>query len=419
MSLLRSVSFSGLLAMFVAGVTAVASGGGCGGDKPAAPPPTPEVLVTTLQSEDLPVYIEMLGSLDGWENIEIRARVPGYLLSQDYLDGTFVKKGQLLFTIDPSLTRATTAQAAGQVSLAEAALAKARSDLARTRPLAAAGVMSQQDLEHAVAAEESAAAQLAAAQGGLNFARANLGYTRVLAPVDGLAGFAKVRAGALVGQGEATLLTTVSQIDPIRVSFAISEQEYLANPDRVRELGSVELILANGTVYAHRGKVELIDRQVDPTTGTLTLQALFPNPDRILRPGLYGKVRGVREIKKGAILVPQRAVTELQGTFQLDVVGSDNKVEIRPVTIGERVGSRWVIEKGLRPGERVIVEGLQKVRAGQVVTTKPYVAPPPPQGAPPPGASTGAGAPSPAGSPAGGPSSGGGVGAGSSAGAGK
>lgn len=375
MSPLRTMSPAGLLGrarVLGIGLVLGALAAGCDGRDKTPPPPPPEVLVTEAQPEDVPLYLEALASLDGLENIEIRARVPGYVLSQDYQEGTFVKKGQLLFTIDPSLTRASTAQASGAVSVAEAALARARSDLARARPLAAAGVLSQQDLEHAIAAEESASAQLAAAQGGLNFARANLGYTRVASPVDGLAGFAKVRAGALVGQNEATLLTTVSQIESIRASFSISEQEYLASPDRIREMGSVELILANGTVYKHPGKVELVDRQVDPTTGTLTLQAIFPNPDHLLRPGLYGKVRGVREIKKGALLVPQRAVAELQGTYQLSLVGADNKVEVRAVTMGEHIGSRWLVERGLRPGERLIVEGLQKARAGQPVMPRPY-----------------------------------------------
>lgn len=349
-------------------------GPGCGGEKSAPPPPPPEVLVAIATPEDTPIQFEHLASIDGIDSVELRARVPGYVLSQDYVDGTFVKKGQLLFTIDPTLTRGATAQASGEVSLAESALLKARGDLTRARPLAAAGVVSQQELMHALAAEESAGAQLAAAQGRLQVARANQGYTRITSPVDGLAGFAKVRVGALVGQGEATLLTTVSQIDTMRVSFPISEQEYLRNPDGIRALGSVELLLASGAIYAQRGKVELVERQVDPTTGTLTIQALFPNPDRLLRPGLYGKVRGVREIKKAALLVPQRAVTELQGTYQLSIVGPDDKVEVRAVTTGERIGSRWIVERGLRPGERVIVEGLQKVRSGQRVAPRPYVA---------------------------------------------
>ncbi|MEP6653939.1 MAG: efflux RND transporter periplasmic adaptor subunit [Myxococcales bacterium] len=354
--------------------------GGCGrgaGGAVSAPPP-PEVLVQVVQPEDVPLYVESISTIDGSLNAEIRARAAGIITSQAYREGSFVKKGDLLFTIDPSLTAAAAKKAMGDVGAASAALAKSEADVKRLEPLIGARVVSQQDLDNARAARQIAYANVQAATGNRETASANLSYTRITAPISGLAGIAKHRVGSLVGQGEPTLLTTISQVDPVRVSYAISEQWYLSNPKRFQGDGSgpevaaaLELVLADGSTYPHRGRISFADRQVDPSTGTLTVLASFPNPDGLLRPGMYAKLRDVREVKKGVICVPQRAVAELQGTAQVVVVGPDNRAQTRAVVAGERVGSRWIINSGLKPGERVIVEGLQKARKGVVVVPKP------------------------------------------------
>lgn len=353
-------------------------GCGRGGAGAASAPPPPEVLVQTVQPEDVPLYVEVVSTIDGSLNAEIRARAAGIITSQAYKEGTFVKKGDLLFTIDPSLTAAAAKKAIGDVGAANAALAKAEADVKRLEPLIGTGIVSQQDLDNARAARQIASGNVQAATGSQETASANLSYTRITAPISGLAGIAKHRVGSLVGQGESTLLTTISQIDPVRVSYAISEQWYLSNPKRFQGDSSgpaiLELVLADGSTYPHRGRISFADRQVDPSTGTLTVLASFPNPDGLLRPGMYAKLRDVREVKKGVICVPQRAVTELQGAAQLVVVGPDNRAQPRAVTTGERVGSRWIISSGLQAGERVIVEGLQKVRKGDLVAPKPMPA---------------------------------------------
>lgn len=354
--------------------------GGCdrrGGGAVGAPPP-PEVLVQTVQPEDVPLYAESVSTIDGSLNAEVRARAAGMITSQAYREGTFVKKGDLLFTIDPSLTAAAAKKAMGDVGAASAALAKAEADVKRLEPLIGSGVVSQQDLDNARAARQIADANVQAATGNRETASANLSYTRITAPISGLAGIANHRVGSLVGQGESTLLTTISQVDPVRVSYAISEQWYLSNPKRFQGDGNgpaaaaaLELVLADGSTYPHQGRISFADRQVDPSTGTLTVLASFPNPDGLLRPGMYAKLRDVREVRKGVVCVPQRAVAELQGAAQVVVVGPDNRAQTRAVVTGERVGSRWIINAGLKPGERVIVEGLQKVRNGVVVVPKP------------------------------------------------
>lgn len=343
---------------------------------PAAQGPV-EVLVVETKAEDVPIFAEFIGTLDGNVNAEVRARVPGYVTSVDYKEGAPVKAGQVLFTIDPVLAQAKVTQAAGEMATAQASLAKADRDVERLKPLAATNAVSRQELDNAIAAQLLAKAQITGAEGSLQTARANLGYTKVTSPIDGVAGLAKVRTGNLVGQVDATLLTTVSQLDPVRARFTISEQLYLrfaaelqriaTDPNAVSKL---ELILADGSVYGEHGRLAIVDRQIDPTTGTLTLEALFPNPKQILRPGQYAKVRTVTELRKSAVVVPQRAVRELQGMTQLFVVGEGEKVELRTVTMGPRVGSNWVVEGGVKAGERVIVEGLQKVRAGAVVAPR-------------------------------------------------
>ena len=350
---------------------------GCGSNAAAtpAPPPPPEVIVLSVEAEDVPLYVEAIGTVDGLVNAEVRARTPGYVQVQAYKDGTFVKKGDLLFTIDPALTQATAKKARGDAEATRAGLAKAENDLRRAESLSAEGLASKQDLDNARAARMLAEANVTAAQGSFETASTNLSYTRIVAPISGLAGLAKVRVGTLVGQSEPTLLTTISQIDSVRVSYPISEQWYLSNPRRFQATDpgaapKLDLFLADGSKYPLQGQLSFLDRQVDPSTGTFSVLATFPNPDGLLRPGQYAKVRDVREVRKGAIVIPQRAVTELQGTQQVYVIGQGDKAEARPVVMGERLNNRWLVQSGLLAGERIVVEGLQKVRPGVVVAPR-------------------------------------------------
>jgi membrane fusion protein (multidrug efflux system) len=350
---------------------------GCGSNAAAtpAPPPPPEVIVLAVEAEDVPLYVEAIGTVDGLVNAEVRARTPGYVQVQAYKDGTYVKKGDLLFTVDPALTQATAKKARGDAEATKASLAKADNDLRRAESLSAEGLASKQDLDNARAARMLAEANVTAAQGSFETASTNLSYTRIVAPISGLAGLAKVRVGTLVGQSEPTLLTTISQIDSVRVSYPISEQWYLSNPRRFQATDpaaapKLDLFLADGSKYALQGQLSFLDRQVDPSTGTFSVLATFPNPEGLLRPGQYAKVRDVREVRKGAIMIPQRAVTELQGTQQVYVIGQGDKAEARQVVMGERVNNRWLVQSGLTAGERIVVEGLQKVRPGVVVAPK-------------------------------------------------
>jgi len=360
---------------------------------PTTPPPDVEV-VEVLQ-RDVPIPKEWIGTLDGLVNAQIRPQVTGYLLRQNYKDGSFVKKGQLMFEIDPRTFQAALDQAKGQLANAEQQLAqaeanqvKAQLDVNRYVPLAKEQAVTQQDLDNAVQANRAAQAQVRAAKGQIDAAKAqvdaaqlNLGFTKVVSLIDGIAGIAQAQIGDLVGP--ATLLTTVSTVDPIKVYFPVSERGYLdyvkENPDAAKraaqeaQLG-LELLLADGTLYPHKGRFSLADREVDVKTGTLRLQGLFPNPGNILRPGQFARVRAITTTRKGALLVPQRAVTELQGSYQVAAVGNDNKVSIRPVKVGERVGTDWIIEEGLKPGEKVVAEGIQRVKAGMTVDPKPFKA---------------------------------------------
>ena len=390
----------------------------------AAPPP--EVEVVAVEQKDVPIYNEWIGTLDGMVNAEIKAQVTGYLLSKNYTEGSFVKKGQLLFELDPRPLQAALdqakgnlAQVEGQVSQANAQLLQQRAQLAtveanqgktqldenRYRSLARDGVIPQQDYDNAVQANLAAKAQVKAAEAGVETAKAaivaarsvveasraavataqlNLGFTRIISPIDGIAGIAQAQVGNLINPNNpnAGPLTTVSAVDPIKVYFTLSEQEYLSfvkrNPtqserDAANNSLHLDLILADGTTYPHEGKFFVADREVDQKTGAIRLGGVFPNPGNVLRPGQYGKVRAVTSIKTGALLVPQRAVTELQGRYQVVVVDSNNKGDIRPVKVGERVGAMWIIEDGLKPGEIVVVEGAQRVRPGVVVNSKPFV----------------------------------------------
>ena len=344
----------------------------------------PEVQVVPVVQQDLPIHSEWVGTTDGLVNATIQAKVAGYLITQNFKEGASVRKGDLLFEIDPRPFQAVLAEAKGQLSRAQAQLAKTELDVKRDTPLAKAKAISQKELDDSIQAHAAAKGSLASARASVEQAQLNLGFTRIEAPIDGVTGIAKAQIGDLVGPTSGPL-TSISTVDPIRVYFPISEQEYLKAAGKVqaayergpeRRDDHLELILGDGSVYPHKGNFLLADRQVDVKTGTIRMAAVFPNPGNLLRPGLFARVRAVTKTKTGALLVPQRAVTELQGQYQIAVVDADNKIEVRPVKVGERVGGQWVIDQGLKPGEQVVVEGSQKVKAGMTVNPKPV--PPPP-----------------------------------------
>ncbi|MEE8581394.1 MAG: efflux RND transporter periplasmic adaptor subunit, partial [Myxococcota bacterium] len=310
-------------------------------------------------------------------NAQIRAQVTGYLLKQHYREGSLVRAGDLLFEIDPRQFRAALARARGQLGEAEAMLGKSVLDVERYTPLAAEGAVSRQELDDANQAKLRNEASVAKARAEVQQARLDLSWTRILSPIGGIAGIAVAQVGDLVSP--TTELTTVSQVDPIKVAFPISEQEYLrlfrnfSDEERERSEGkkdALELILADGSTYEHRGTATIVGREVDPRTGTIRIEGYFPNPRNLLRPGQFAKVRTVLRTAEDALLVPQRAVRDMQGRAQVAVVGSDDTVEIRGVELGARSGSLWIIAKGLEPGERVIVEGVQKVRSGITVAVQ-------------------------------------------------
>ena len=345
--------------------------------KEAPPPPPPEVQVATVVQKDVPIYIELVGATLGSEDVEIRARVEGYLVSVNFTEGSFVKRGQLLYKIDPQPFQAALSQAQANLETARARLDKTNNDVARYKPLAEQKAVSQQELDNALSAQEAARFQVTAYDAVVAKTKLDLAYTTITSPVDGLIGTTQKKVGSLVGRGENTLLNTISQINPILFRCAIAEAEYLRlarlGATKDKSLGKkfgVELILADGTIFSHKGRLDAVERAVDPTTGTLTGQFSFPNPERILRPGQYGKARFVTDLKEDALLVPQLAVQEIQGLYSVMVVKPDATVEQRMVKAGERVGNLWIIDSGLKPGEKVIVEGLQKVKPGVQVNAK-------------------------------------------------
>jgi RND family efflux transporter MFP subunit len=355
----------------------------------------PEVQVAQVEQKDVAIYGEWIGTVDGFENAAVKAQVTGYLLRQAYQEGAFVQKGQLLFEIDPRPFQAALDQAEGQLASAKGALVTAQAvqgrtqlDVERYTPLAKEEAASQQDLDNSVqnnlaakATVVSAAAQIRAAEAAVETARINLGFTRLIAPISGIAGQAQLQVGALV-DASSPAVTTVSTVEPLKVFFTVSEPEYLAfnrqypseaSREAQEKRMPLELILADGTTYPRPGKFYFADREVNQSTGAIRLAGLFPNPGNILRPGGYGKVRATTRTQKNALLIPQRAVTELQGSYQVAVLDSENKVSIQTVEVGERFGSQWIIEKGLKPGDRVVAEGVQHVRAGMQVNPKPFV----------------------------------------------
>jgi membrane fusion protein (multidrug efflux system) len=367
-------------------LTAGLLGIACEKKQAAVAPPPPEVVVSEVVRRDVPVVMELVGQTKGFQDIEIRARVEGYLDSVDFAEGSLVRKGQVLYHIDPKTLKANLATAEADLATWKSRLVKTENDVKRLTPLAAQQAVSQQELDNAVAADNAARAQVAAASAIVDRARLDLGYATVISPLDGLAGTTLVKAGSLVGRGESTLLTTVSEIDPILFRAGLAEAEYLRlariaaqlRKDRGGEQIPIDLVLADGTVLPQKGRLDAIERAVDATTGTLSVQFRFPNPGGLVRPGQYGRARFVLETKKGALLVPQRAVQELQNLYSVAVVGGDNKVTFKTVTVGTRVGSLWVVESGLEGNERVVVAGLQRLREGMVVNAKP--APPSPEG---------------------------------------
>src|SRR6266498_3059795 len=382
---------------------------------PSSSPPLPGVEVAEVEQQDVPIHSEWIGTLDGMVNAEIRAQVAGYLRTQRYTEGSFVKQGQLLFEIDPRPFQAALDQARGELAKAEGQVTQANGQLSqagaqllqaeanqgktqldvdRYTPLAKQKAVTDQELDNAVQSNHAAKAQVEAARAGVETAKAaivaaraavakaelDLGFTRITSPIDGIAGIAQAQVGNLINPAGGAL-TTVSTVDPIKVYFSLSEQEYLNHTSRNPTPGAwdlaakkleLELVLSDGTTYPQKGRFFVADRQVDQKTGAIRLAGVFPNPGNTLRPGQYGRVRAVTSMKKGALLVPQRSVSELQGGHRIAVVGSDNKVSIRPIKVGERIGAMWIIEDGLKPGERVVAEGVQKVRPDAVVNPIPF-----------------------------------------------
>jgi len=413
-----------VLKPIVAGIIAAAliAASGCSSAASAIRPPQPPIVeVTKVVQKDVPLYREWIGTLDGLVNADIKAQVAGYLTEQAYTEGSFVRKGQLLFQIDPrpfqaavdetqgrlaqaqaqqEQARAQLAQAEAQVAVAEANQRRVQLDVDRYTPLAEQEAITRQDLDNAAqnnmaakaqlqaarAAVETARAQITAAgaavqssQAAAETARINLGFTRLTSPIDGLPGIAQLQVGALVSPASGAI-TTVSTVDPIKVYFTASEQEYLEYARRFptaelrqanNRLLELELILADGVTYPHQGKLAFADRQVDVRTGAIRLAGLFPNPGNTLRPGQYAKIRTSTQVRKDALLVPQKAVIDFQGTHQVAVVEPDNKISIRRVAVAETIGPDWIITQGLNPGDQVVVEGLQKVRQGVQVSPKP------------------------------------------------
>ena len=366
-------------------IVVIMAASACSKEAPPAAPPPPDVLVTVPIQRDVPVYMELVGQAVGFQDVEIRARVEGFLETVAFTEGSLVRKGQLLYRIDPKPLQAALASAKANLAASQARLEKTVNDVTRLTPLAAQQAVSQQELDNATAQRDAAAAQVDAGKAAVEKAEFDLSYTTITAPLDGLIGTTKVKAGNLVGRGESTLLVTISQIDPILFRVGIAEAEYLKVARRFSEERAqgvvvaggqtpVQLILADGTVHPHEGRLDAVERNVDTLTGTIALQIKFDNTELIVRPGQFGRVRFVIERKKDALLVPQRAVQELQNLYNLAVVGADNTVSFRTVKVGPREGTLWVIEEGLKPGERVVVEGLQRLREGATVNPKPMPA---------------------------------------------
>src|SRR5689334_18094796 len=351
---------------------------GRGNVQAAAAPPAPEVRVAPVIQQDVPVFREWVATMDGYVNAQIRPQVSGYIIKQEYKEGSLVRKGQVLFEIDPRPFKAALDRAKGDLAQAQAQLGKSILDVERDTPLAEARAIAKSQLDNEIQAKRGAQAAIESNKAAVEQAELNLEWTKVTSLVDGIAGIAQVQIGNLVGPN--SVLTSVSQVDPIKAYFPISEHEYVLAQRSSAASGkhaigffgnSLELILTDGSRHPQKGKILLADRQVDSTTGTIRIVAAFSNPGNILRPGQYGRVRVETNIKNGALLVPQSAVAQSQGSYQVAVVGSDHKVSMRTVKPGETVGTLWVIDDGLKPGEQVVVEGLQRLKEGTTVNPKP------------------------------------------------
>src|SRR5437660_2358085 len=356
---------------------------GCSRKPAQVAPNAPEVLVTTVMPQDVPRVLERVATLDGFINANINAQVQGYIVSRDYQEGSVVKKGDLLFRIDPRPFEAALAQAQGTLARDKANQVKADADEKRAMDLFNKKVISDQERDTATAAAQAGRANIEADEAAVKQAELNLGYTKITAPIDGVAGFTNNQVGDLVGPSTGPL-TTVSQIDPIKAVVTAGEGPFTdfvsRHPDATERNAYIksldfDLILGNGELYPHKGKCYALDRSLDPKTGSIRYEVTFPNPGNILRPGQFGKVRFVADMKKGAMVIPQEAVNELQGNFQVAVVDQNNRVSIRPVKMGERIGAMWEVTEGLKPGDKVVVQGLQKAREGSTVTAKDWTPP--------------------------------------------
>lgn len=347
----------------------------CSSDQAKPAPPPPGVTVATVGTKDVPLSQEWVGTTVGNVDAEIRPKVDGFLLTRVYTEGSYVKKGQTMFQLDPRQAQAAVEQAQGQLEQTRALLAQAQIDIDRYTPLVAEKAVSQAELDRARSLERSATAQMEGAQAALDNAKLNRGWTTVVSPISGIAGIAKVGIGDLMTP--TSVMTTVSSVDPIYVDFNVAEQDYLRlarERTAARAAGrNLELTLGDGSVFPHPGHVLVVNREVDSRTGTIQIRAEFPNPGNLLRPGQYARIRAVTENRKNALLIPQRAVSELQGVYQVGVVDPENKVAIRAVKLGPQFGDMWVVESGLKPGEKVVVDGLQRLRDGMTVAPTPFV----------------------------------------------
>lgn len=360
-------------------LTAALSFAGCSRKVSQAGPPAPEVLVIEAVTRDVPVYREWVGTIEGSDTADIRARVSGHLIKKDYIEGSLVKEGDLLFEIDPRPYDAALAKAKGNLENARATQVKTDADEKRALQLFLQKVTSPMERDAALQAAAAQRANVSSLEAAVREAELDLGYTRITAPVDGIVGMAKAQVGDLVGNE--VVLTTISKVDPAKISFAPSESDYFTAKDHALEIlnkpleqrpEEIALILADGSTFPNKARLFAVDRQAQTATGTILATALVKNPGGILRPGFFARARVVASVLKNAVVVPQRAVSEVQGTYSLGIVGTDNKVEIRPVKVGSWIGTDWVITSGLQAGEKVVVEGLQKIRDGAVVVANPW-----------------------------------------------
>jgi len=364
---------SSIAPLLYASWVALALIAGCSAKEEKPAPPPLGVTIAPVVQKDVPIRQEWVGTMVGNVDAEIRPKVEGFLLTRLYTEGSYVEKGQPMFQLDKRQAQAAVEQATGNLERARAALSQAQIDVRRFTPLVAQRAVSQAELDKATSSERAASATVDADQAALDNAKLNLGWTTVTSPISGIAGVAKVGIGDLITP--VAVMTTVSTVNPIYVDISIAEQDYMRfqrNKPSQSKQQNLELILGDGTVYPHRGSVRFVNREVDSRTGTIQVRGEFPNPGNVLRPGQYARIRAVTELRKAAFLIPQQSVSELQGVYQVGVVGSDNKVTIKTVKLGPQFGDMWVVESGLQAGENVIVDGLQRVKTGATVAPTPF-----------------------------------------------